>query len=410
MTAKKIVITGASTYGVKNHGDDAMLATLVQGLKKAYPDVEITFICRHPDPDFDAVFGFRSIKNLDHDSKELARGRIFWGMNQGDPDNHLRAITEALSSADLLIIGGNCFMEIFPNGFLQGVSSYGATLATLAKFVGTPFALYGVNVVSEIKHETTQAHTRFLVGNAVSVTMRETSGKNYLSAIGVEGNQIHVLGDPAFGIVGQHIDGREVLAKEGIYVEGRPVVGVAFRYEYWQGDESKFRLIGRQLAQVLDALVEKLDVQILFVPNCTYTEGNEWQDDRVVHNNVRDCMKHKSQAFSVNADLNVFETFSLFQLLDMHISNRRHSCIFAALNNIPFVAIDSSLIGHMKPFLQDLGVPNQLADIDDWAGVESLAEKTWKGRHSIKARMQSFTEYLRAKALTHTSRIFGVLK
>ena len=29
----KIVVTGASTYGVDNMGDDAMLATLIQGLK-----------------------------------------------------------------------------------------------------------------------------------------------------------------------------------------------------------------------------------------------------------------------------------------------------------------------------------------------------------------------------------------
>ena len=43
-------------------------------------------------------------------------------------------IKNAIDQADLMIIGGNSFMEISENEFLHGVSSYSATLATL-KFV-----------------------------------------------------------------------------------------------------------------------------------------------------------------------------------------------------------------------------------------------------------------------------------
>ena len=35
MSKKKFIIAGASTYAVKNHGDDAMLANLVQNLRKS---------------------------------------------------------------------------------------------------------------------------------------------------------------------------------------------------------------------------------------------------------------------------------------------------------------------------------------------------------------------------------------
>ena len=43
MMLRKVLITGASTYGVKNHGDDAMLATLVQSLQDIHGDLDITF-------------------------------------------------------------------------------------------------------------------------------------------------------------------------------------------------------------------------------------------------------------------------------------------------------------------------------------------------------------------------------
>ena len=40
-----IVIAGASTYGVKNMGDDAMFKNLVDCLKRKNPEVNINF-CR----------------------------------------------------------------------------------------------------------------------------------------------------------------------------------------------------------------------------------------------------------------------------------------------------------------------------------------------------------------------------
>ena len=57
----KIVITGASTYGVDNMGDDGMLATLVQGLRNHCKNPKITFLARHVDKNYDDIFGFHSI-------------------------------------------------------------------------------------------------------------------------------------------------------------------------------------------------------------------------------------------------------------------------------------------------------------------------------------------------------------
>lgn len=401
MKLGSVVITGSSTYGVKNQGDDAMLATLVQGLKAVSPEVKITFLCRHPDSDYDRTFGFQSLKNLDHNSKEEAAGRLFFGFNSGDTNDHLKAIVRALSDSDLLIIGGNSFMEIFPNGFLKGISSYAATLATISMSVGTPFALYGVNVVDEIRQDITRDHARFLADNASVVTLRENSGKKFLLNAGVCEKNLYVLGDPAFGIEAGEVDVQKILGRQSISLDKKPVIGVSFRYEYWSGDEDSFSAIGREFAAVLDNLIERLNVQVLFIPNCTYTLGNKWQDDRVVHREIKSFVTRKNQVFCVEEDLTIFETFGLYSLLDMHISNRRHSCVFAALNSVPFVAIDVSLGGHMWPFMAELGVPDQLVKFETSETIERAAVNTWNDRDLIRSNMAPNVDRLIESARAH---------
>lgn len=400
---KKFVVTGASTYGVKNMGDDAMLASMVQGLRRSSPGCDITFLCRHPDEDYDKAFGFTSLKNLDHDTRDAAAGRVFWGMNKDDPTDHLRAISDAIRDADLLIIGGNSFMEIFPNSFLKGVSTYGATLATLARFLGTPIALYGVNVVDDINEATTQQHAKFMVDTATAVTMREQSGKNFLADVGVTGDHVAVLGDPAFGMEPQST-GRapnDIVSADGISLSGRPVITVGFRHEYWKGDESSYDSINAQLAEMLDSAAKTFDADILFVPNCTYTLAHKWQDDRLTHREIAGKMALQDRVHCIEQDLSVFETFSLFSLSSMHLSNRRHSCIFAAMNAVPFLSIASVLKGHMQPFLDELGVSGQIAAISDMDDLHKKLEQTWHQRVALTAAMKPNVDALREEAKKH---------
>ena len=110
------------------------------------------------------MYKFKSLKNLDHDHKDLAKNRFFLGMNKGDNTNHLRKISKEMSNADLLVIGGNLFMEVHKNSFLEGVSSYSATLATLARFNSVPVSLFGVNIVDDVLNNNTIEHAKFLIG------------------------------------------------------------------------------------------------------------------------------------------------------------------------------------------------------------------------------------------------------
>ena len=213
----KYVITGASTFAVSNMGDDAMLACMVQSLYREDPDAEIVFIARHPSQEYDELFGIYGIKNLDHESNKAAEGRIFLGFNRGDSGENLLEIKKYIEDADLLIFGGNSIMEVSKNTFLKGVSSYCSTLAILAKFCGTPYALFGLNIVDPIRDELTKEHAKFLCENAIAVTVREDVVLKYLSDIGVSTSNTVVSGDPAFGMeVDETIDPVNILKNNNI--------------------------------------------------------------------------------------------------------------------------------------------------------------------------------------------------
>ncbi len=392
----KIIVTGASTYGVDNMGDDAMLAGLIEGLNQNYDNPQIIFLTRHVNKTYDKIFGFSSVKNIDHDSKAESEGRFFLGMNRGDETYNLNLIKNLIDEADLLIIGGNSFMEISSNSFLRGVSSYSSTLATLAKFCGTPYSLYGVNVVDKINSDVTKQHARFLCENAIAVTMREDSGKNYLLDLGINGENIHVSGDPAYSmrVSEDKVTVKHILENNKINLTDKITIGICFRHEYWKGDETQYLAINSSLATTLDKISEELDCQFLFIPNCTYEKGHKWQDDRLAHREIVNKMKNKDIAFKIEEKLSVYNTYRLFSLLDLHVSNRRHSCIFASMNDVPFVSINVSAEGHISPLLSELNIPEQLAFIDSTNNLKEKVLETWKNKESLISKMRPLVREL----------------
>lgn len=399
---KKFVVTGASTYGVKNAGDDAMLSNLVVGLRKEFPGCDIAFVCRHPDSRFDAAFEVRSLKNIDHDTKAQSVGRWFYGFNPGDPGAHLAALREAIAACDAVIIGGNSFMEISPNDFLRGVASYSATFATWAKLFGKPYFLYGLNVTPAITGELTKQIARFLCNNAVSVSVREEFTRRCLLDAGVKGDNVRVLADPAFGVA--TASGKEgglaILRREGITLGGRRTVGVNFRSLYWSWDEAMVTKYAAHVAGVCDRIATKLDADLLFIPNCTYDVNTELQDDRYVARRIRAKMRHADRAHLIEGDYLVQDTLCLFPLLDLHLSNRRHSCVFAAIHGVPFVALTSGTPTHIKPFMEELGLDEQVFDLmsEDMAALEKLLMQTWERRVALAQTLRERVPRLRQLA------------
>ncbi len=258
-------------YGIENLGDDAMLNGFCKGLRAALHDVEITLLARHPSKEMDTLHGIRSIKNLEHNSKKESMGRWFYGLNPGDPTDHLARIQKEIEESDLVVIGGDPFAEI-SLGTYHGLAPYAGLLMTLAKFHSKPVMLYGIHMGRPLETEVGKELTRFCVENADIVTLREEFSRNVLRDMKIDDTRCKVLADTAFCMdpVRSKDPGQRILDREGIEFKSEQVIGVNFRHEYWRWDKETWEHYRTMLSEACDYMVEEFDADLLFIPNCTY--------------------------------------------------------------------------------------------------------------------------------------------
>jgi len=408
---KRIVIAGTSVYGIENQGDEAMLNVFCWELHKNIPNLEITLLARHPSKELDKLHGVKSIKNLEHNSKKESIGRWFNGLNPGDSTEHLREIRKVIEACDLLIIGGDPFNEI-TLAFYRGLAPYAALLITLAKFFEKSVMLYGIHIGRPLKTDIGRELTKFCITNSDLVTLREDFSRQALIDMGISDRNAVVLVDTAYGVdpIESKEKGKKILEKEGIQLKSDKVIGVNFRHQYWVWNDSDWEHYRSILVDVCDYMVKNLGVDLLFIPNCTYDIDHKYEDDRPVAKDIVERMEYKAHAHQVINKYTLFETLSLFPLLDMHFSNRRHSLIFAAVHGVPPVACGGEW--HIKPAMDELSIGEKFVDIEEFSAdlLKKSISETWNDRERIKRIISKVLPGLREKALQHGKLAADLLK
>ena len=411
---KKIVIAGTSVYGIGNLGDEALLKVLVDSLREMNPDIELVLIARHPGEYLDSFFGVRSIQNLEYQTKEESLGRWFRGLNPGDDTSHLRSIVDELESADLFIVGGDPFNEL-SMGFGWGLMPHATSLITLARFIGVPVGLYGIHMGRPLATPIGKEMTRYCVGNVDAITLREEFSRQVLAEMGIRTDHSAVLADPAFGLkpIASREPGTAILEKLDIRVSGKPVVGMNFRHQYWNWDTETWAHYREIVASFCDALVEDMDADILFIPNSNYELDAKiqlYQDDRPTNREIQSAMCHRERGHLVEARLDLTETLSLFPLLDLHISSRRHSLVFAALHGVPILAIGAGGKWHIGPAVAEMGVKDAFIELDDisLAALASMAAAIHADSTGMKERLLDRVAALREPACMHARELVRI--
>lgn len=380
---KRVIIAGASTFYVKNLGDDAMLLNLVQSIKRFDKSIKITLLARHPNKKLDKMYGIKSIKTFEFDKRKSSIGNFFFGLNSNDNTEHLEKIKKTLNKSDAIILAGNLFMELFPNSFLKGIASYSAFLGTLAKFFNLKIYLTSVNLLNHTKSDITKQYLSFFSDNAKKVCVREdNSYKNFLK-FKFNQRKLKVIGDTAFGI---KINNNDNLVKKIcptlLKKDDIKFIGVCFRVEYWK--KQNLNKIFKKYAIILSRVALKTHSKLIFIPNA-FSKARPWMDDRVVNREISKLLDKKVQYFSINRELNLFEVYNIISKLDMHITNRRHSGVFALSQKIQTIFFETSLKGHLKPLLDSLGLHNNIVDLDNKTkNIVNEILRAWKTKNYIK--------------------------
>lgn len=380
----KVVFAGA--YGIRSQGDDAALLVMVEGLRRRFPDLQGTVVCRHADQELYASQGLRSLPNFEYESKDLSLGKWFRGFNFDDDRADLCLLQKEIAQSDLLVLGAGNALVDYVIDLLRGSIPYFVILTLMAKMTGTPVMWFGISV-GPLHTEYGRNLTRLAAQLADIITLRDERSVDELRNLDWHG-ELTCLPDPVLGLqaVGEIITPHP--AKQLALQHGGPLIVVSVR-ALQDSAELSFEDYLAGLAAVCDRLVRERGASLLFIPQCTYTHGNLLEDDREVAAEVVGRMTHQEAAFVVSDHLTVHQTSALYAGAAAALCTRLHGNVSAVVEGVPTVAL--SYNPKVASFMRWLGCEEQVVEPRHFTpdGIFEKLERVLEDREILAVRITS---------------------
>jgi len=313
MKTYKIGISGS--YGGLNLGDEAILESILGQLRKSV-NAEITVFSRDPEHT-------RSCHRVEKavPVRRLSRDEV-------------RPEVEAL---DLFILGGGGIL------FDQEVKIYARELA-LAHEASVPVMVYAVGA-GPLKDPANQQLICRTLETAAAVTVREREAKKVLEEAGLR-RELVITADPALLLEPELLPG-DALIREGLDKKPR-LIGVSVREPGPAAPDIDPAAYHALLANAADYMADRYDADIVFVP--MENQPHDLQNSHAVISQ----MLRPERAQVLKNRYTPGQMLSLMKHFCFAVGMRLHFLIFAALQEVPFVALPyaSKVFG----FLDMLGV------------------------------------------------------
>jgi polysaccharide pyruvyl transferase CsaB len=329
---EQILLSGY--YGFNNAGDEAILAALIAGLKEEISDLKIIVLSSNPEF-----------------TEELHQVTAIDRLN-------LREIIYYLRQSDLLISGGG--------SLLQDVTSYKnipyyLAIIWLAKLTRTP-VFFCAQGVGPINAKLNQKLVAFTLNRVELITVRDQNSQQLLKSIGVQ-NEVKYTTDLVFNLSSAPAEEIEnILLEEGINFNPL-TIGISVR-PWGKNDYLK------ELAPVVDGLIEQLDVQIVLIP---LHHPADWEVSQLLQEQLNNSVKVLSGNYAPQ------QLIGLIANCDLMLGVRLHSLIFAAVARVPVAGI--SYDPKIDSFLGQLDLA-PVAAIDDFNSqfVQQKLVSIWNNR------------------------------
>ena len=358
----KIVISGY--YGFANAGDEAMLTAIIKALRSTEKSVDLTVLSGNPEA-------------------TAAKHRVS-SIYRFNP----LEIFKSLYDCELLLSGGG--------SLLQDVTSKRSLLYYLSiialGIIWKKKVMLFAQGIGPIHSGILRRLTKLICSHVDLITVRDQDSLYELRRIGIPAEKVQLTADAVLTLPQEDIrQGKELLERFHVPQE-KMLIAVSVRK--WQDDDSYLL----ELAKAVDALVKRYDAHIVLLP-LQYPVDME-ACERLQHFMVR---KSSSTILATNCDTEQF--LSLMGNFNLLIGMRLHALIFAAVMELPFVAVsyDPKIDGFVK-------------DIDGVSAgnVTNLQEKqiltAVKQALKVSQNSKDLLEKLRVKALLNSKEAFELLK
>lgn len=304
----RVVISGY--YGFDNIGDEAILYSVIQAIRKEDPEIDITVLSNEPAVTAE-TYGVDAVNR--------------WKLSE---------VVQAIKESDGLISGGGSLMQ--DETGIRSIPFYSGVIK-IAQMLKKPVFVYAQGMGPFNK-----AISRMIVKHTLkktTITVRDKESKRLLERVGVK-NNITIVPDPVIGL--------EVTKKTSDWFEQQQfqskVITVSVRE--WPSTVP----YKQQLADALTLLGQD-GYSIVFVPMHS-TRDQETSEE------VASLMKHESIISPYDGSIE--EKIAIIGQSDLLIGMRLHALIFAAITHTPFVPLsydpkidafaamcDQSVIGHV---------------------------------------------------------------
>jgi polysaccharide pyruvyl transferase CsaB len=352
----KIGITGS--YGGLNLGDEAILKSIVEQLRREVPDADITVFSRNAEDTKQRHKVERAIA-----VRKLSRAEI----------------VPEIERLDLLIFGGGGILyDAEARVYLREVQ--------VAKERGVPVFVYAVGA-GPLKDPVAQGAVREALEGVAAITVREKSARQVLEEAGVHRDVI-VTADPALLLKPEALP-RNVLKHEGL--EGkRRIIGMSVREPGAAAPDLDERLYHALLANAADFMVDRFDADIVFVPM-----ERSVLDSQHSHAVIAQMLR-ATRARVLNGEYTSGQLLSLMDHFDFVVGMRLHFLVFAALQNVPFVALPYA--GKVGGFLEDLNLPAPPMQLVNPGRLIAHIDDSWDNRRALRSVLAKSVPPLQERA------------
>jgi len=337
----------SGSYGGLNLGDEAILQGIVTQLRDSLP-VEITVFSRDPAD---------TLRR--HDVEHAIPVRRL-GRND---------ILPYIRNLDLLIIGGGGIL-------FDAEARIYLREAVLAQEVGVPFVIYAVGV-GPLEHSSAREMVRSTLNKAALITVREQGARHLLEDIGVQ-RTIEVTSDPALLLEPEPLP-PGALKQEGL--EGRRRrVALSVREPGVAAPDLSSHAYHALLASAADYMVDRLEAEVVFVPM-----ERRMHDLQQAHAVVSQMLLAQ-KATVLKGEYSAGQLLSLLGQFDLAVGMRLHFLLFAALQNVPFVALPYA--PKVSGFLEQLGVamPPPLGQVNAGRLIAHI-DHAWDHRRRLQQQL-----------------------
>lgn len=308
------VIGISGSYGGLNTGDEAILTSAIDQLRRTVDGVEIVVFSR------DAVH-----TAANHPADRVVNPRIAM---KGE-------ITPEVARLDLLLLGGGGILyDAEAETYLRE--------AVIAQAHGIPTFAFAIGV-GPLRAEAERRAVRNGMNRMAGITVREQSAKRLLEEIGVE-VPVTVTADPALLLQPEPFTDA-MLAEAGV-PRDRRLVGFSVREHGAAAPDLSEAAYHGLLAEAADFVVERFGARIVFVPM-------ERADVREAHR-VIGSMTLPEHAHVLPYRFKPRQILGLMRHLDMAVGMRLHFMIFAAVAGTPLIALPYA--SKVSDFLVSLGI------------------------------------------------------